>query len=88
MAATLDDVAKMLPAELSAEQELAAELVCQPREKGLPLTCPDGLSRKRTKSVIEATLGENVTNHLGHAKNNAAGPGGANIRHELGPRRC
>ncbi len=43
MTATLDDVAKKRPAEQSAEQEVAAELVRQAKERGLSLTGPDGL---------------------------------------------
>ena len=46
MTATLPDVAakKKEPAELSAEQQVAAELVRQAREKGLALTGPEGCS--------------------------------------------
>ena len=58
MTATLDDVAKKKPAELSAEQQAAAELVRQAKERGLSLTGPDGLLKQLTKSVIEAALGE------------------------------
>jgi hypothetical protein len=54
MTATLDDVAKKKPAELSAEQQAAAELVRQAKERGLSLTGPDGLLKQLTKSVIEA----------------------------------
>ena len=43
MTATLDDVAKKRPAELLPEQEVAAELVRQAKEKGLSLTGPVGL---------------------------------------------
>src|SRR5258708_286781 len=49
-AATLDEVAKKKPAELSAEQQVAAELVLQARERGLSLTGPDGLLKQPTKS--------------------------------------
>jgi putative transposase len=49
-AATLDEVAKKKPAELSAEQQVAAELVRQARERGLSLTGPDGLLKQLTKS--------------------------------------
>jgi putative transposase len=48
--ATLDEVAKKKPAELSAEQQVAAELVRQARERGLSLTGPDGLLKQLTKS--------------------------------------
>ena len=78
--ATLDEVAKKKPAELSAEQEVAAELVRQAKEKGLSLTGPDGLLKQLTKSVIEAALGEEMTEHLGYEKNDPAGAGSGNIR--------
>jgi transposase-like protein len=80
MTATLDDVAKKKPAELSAEQEVAAELVRQAKEKGLSLTGPDGLLKQLTKSVIEAALSEEMTEHLGYEKNDPAGAGSDNIR--------
>jgi transposase-like protein len=35
------------------------------------LTCPDGLLKLFTKSVLETTLGEEMTEHLGHEKNRA-----------------
>ena len=73
MTATLDDMAKKRPAEQSAEQEVAAELVRQAKEKGLSLTGPDGLLKQLTKSVIEAALSEEMTDHLGYAKNDPAG---------------
>ena len=78
--ATLDEVAKKKPAELSAEQEAAAELVRQAKERGLSLTGPDGLLKQLTKSVIEAALGEEMTGHLGYEKNDPAGTGSGNVR--------
>jgi putative transposase len=80
MTATLDDVAKKRPAELSAEQEVAAELVRQAKERGLSLTGPDGLLKQLTKSVIEAALGEEMTEHLGYEKHDPAGWGAGNVR--------
>jgi hypothetical protein len=56
MTATLDDVAMKKPTKLSAEQQAAAELVRQPKERGLSLTGSDGLLKQLTKSVIEAAL--------------------------------
>ena len=49
-AATLDEVTKKKPAELSAEQQVAAELVRKARERGLSLTGQDGLLKQLTKS--------------------------------------
>ena len=80
MTATLDEVAKNKPAELSAEQQAAAELVRQAKERGLSLTGPDGLLKQLTKSVIEAALGEEMTEHLGYEKNDPAGAGSGNVR--------
>src|SRR5215469_17019630 len=80
MTATLDDVAKKKPTEQSAEQQAAAELVRQAREKGLSLTGPDGLLKQLTKTVIEAALSEEMTDHLGYEKHDPAGAGSGNVR--------
>ena len=67
MTATLPDVAAMKkePTELSAEQQVAAELIGEARGKGLSLTGPDGLLKQLTKTVIEAALQEEMTEQLG-----------------------
>ncbi|MBD3624009.1 MAG: IS256 family transposase [Rhodobacteraceae bacterium] len=57
--------------ERSAEQAAAAAMVAQARERGLSLTGPDGLLKLFTKNVLEAALNEEMTEHLGHAKNRA-----------------
>src|ERR1700761_1118617 len=80
MTATLDDVAKKKPAELSAEQRAAVELVRLAKEQGLSLTGPDGLLKQLTKTVIETGLGEELTEHLGYEKHDPAGAGTGNIR--------
>jgi putative transposase len=87
MTATLDDVAKKKPAELSAEQQAAAELVRLAKERVLSLTGPDGLFKQLTKSVIEAALGEEMTEHLGYEKNDPAGKGLRTFVTALVPRR-
>ena len=46
MTATLDDVARKRPAEESAEQQAAVELVRPAKEQGLALTGPDGLLKQ------------------------------------------
>ena len=56
MTATLDDVTKKKPAEESAEQRAAAELVRLAQEQGLSLTGPDGLLKQLTKTVLETAL--------------------------------
>jgi transposase-like protein len=80
MTATLNDVAKRKPAELSAEQKAAAELVRRAKEQGLSLTGPDGLLKQLTKTVLETALNEEMTEHLGYEKHDPAGVGGGNIR--------
>jgi putative transposase len=81
MTATLDGMAKRKPpAEASAEQQAAAELVRMAKEKGLSLTGPDGLLKLLTKSVIETALSEEMTDHLGYEKHDPAGIGAENIR--------
>jgi putative transposase len=49
MTATLDGVTKKMPAEQSAEQQAAVELVRMAQEQGLSLTGPDGLLKQLTK---------------------------------------
>jgi transposase-like protein len=80
MTATLDDVAKKKPTEVTAEQQAAAELVRLAKEQGLSLTGPDGLLKQLTKSVIETALSEEMTEHLGYEKHDPAGIGADNIR--------
>src|SRR6478752_2221025 len=81
MTATLPDMAakKKEPAPLSPEQQVAAELVRQAREKGLALTGPGGLLKQLTKTVIEAALQEEMTEHLGYEKHDPVGAGTGNI---------
>ncbi len=56
MTATLDGVTKKKPAEDSAEQQAATELVRLAKEQGLALTGPDGLLKQLTKTVLETAL--------------------------------
>src|SRR3954471_18511686 len=55
--------------ELSPEQAAAAAMVAEAKARGLALTGPDGLQKLFTKNVLEAALNEEMTEHLGHAKN-------------------
>jgi len=80
MTATLNDVAKKRPAEETAEQQAAAELVRLARERGLALTGPDGLLKQLTKTVLETALNEELTEHLGYEKHDPAGAGSGNVR--------
>ena len=80
MTATLNDVTKKKPAESSAEQQAATELVRLAKAQGLSLTGPDGLLKQLTKTVIETALSEEMTEHLGYEKHDPAGAGTGNIR--------
>jgi putative transposase len=80
MTTTLEDVAKKKPAEQSAEQQAALELVRLAKEQGLSLTGPDGLLKQLTKTVLETSLNEEMTEHLGYEKHDPAGAGTGNIR--------
>ena len=81
MTETLEDVTprKKKP-EPSAEAAAAAELVRLAKEQGLSLTGPDGLLKQLTKAVLETALNEEMTEHLGYAKNDPAGAGTGNVR--------
>jgi hypothetical protein len=80
MTATLPDVAAKKKQEPTREQQVAAELVRQARERGLSLTGPDGLLKQLTKTVIESALAEEMTEHLGYEKHHPAGAGAGNNR--------
>ena len=77
---TLDGVTKKKPAEQSAEQQAAVELVRLAQEQGLSLTGPDGLLKQLTKTVLETALNEEMTEHLGYEKHDPPGAGTGNIR--------
>ena len=81
----LETVTKKKP-EPSAEQAAAEELVRRAREQGLSLTGPDGLLKQLTKVVIETALDQDLTEHLGHAKNTPAGNESGNVRNGSRPK--
>ena len=54
--------------QLSPEQAAAAAMVAEAKARGLDLTGPNGRSKLFTKNVLETALGEELTEHLGHAK--------------------
>ena len=67
--------------QLSPEQAAAAAMVAEARQRGLELTGPDGLLKLFTKNVLETALNEEITEHLGHEKNQAEpGRQSANVR--------
>jgi putative transposase len=57
--------------QLSPEQAAAAAMVAEAKARGLALTGPDGLLKLFTKNVLETALNEEMTEHLGHEKNQA-----------------
>src|SRR5919206_669466 len=72
---------KKVGRQSSPEQVAAAAMVAQAREQGLALTGPDGLLKLFTKTVLETALNEEMTEHLGHEKNQAeAGRDSTNVR--------
>ncbi|RQX17155.1 IS256 family transposase [Micromonospora ureilytica] len=75
-----DQTGRKKRAEPSAEAKAAVELVRAAKEQGLSLTGPDGLLRQLTKTVLETALNEEMTEHLGYEKHDAAGVGAGNIR--------
>jgi len=57
--------------QLSPEQAAAAAMVAEAKPRGLELTGPNGLLKLFTKNVLETALNEEMTEHLGHEKNQA-----------------
>jgi hypothetical protein len=88
MTATLNDVAKKKePAEQSAEQQAAVELVRLAKEQGLSLTGPDGLLRQLTKTVLETALSEEKPSTWAMRSTTPPTPGRATsaTAHAVGP---
>ena len=87
MTTTLSNMTAKRKPEPSAEEVAARELVRLAKEQGLSLTGPDGLLKQFTKSVLETALNEEMTEHLGHAKNHAVeGRSSTNIRNGTRPK--
>jgi putative transposase len=86
MTETLNDVTNKKPAEVSAEQQAAQELVRMARDQGLSLTGPDGLLKQLTKTVLETALNEEMTEHLGHSKHGPPTGETGNIRNGTRPK--
>lgn len=56
-------------------------MVAQAREQGLAVTGPDGLFKQLTKTVLEAALNAEMTEHLGHERHRVQpGRAGRNVR--------
>lgn len=68
-------------------QELAARLLAEAREEGLEVTGASGLLGQMMKSVLEAALAEELTDHLGYEPGDPAGRGSGNSRNGTTPKR-
>ncbi len=87
MTTTLDVVSPKKKPEPSAEEVAAQELVRLAKEQGLSLTGPDGLLKQFTKNVLETALNGEMTEHLGHEKNQAPGDrDSTNVRNGTRPK--
>jgi putative transposase len=60
--------------------ELAQRLVTRAREEGLDIAGDSGLLQQMMKSVLEAALAEELTDHLGYEPGDPAGRGSGNSR--------
>lgn len=73
--------------QLSPEQAVAAAMVAEAKQRGLALTGADGLLKLFTKNVLETALNEEMTEHLGHEKNQAEpGRDATNVRNGTRPK--
>lgn len=68
------------------ERVLAEQLVAKAREDGLDLVGPDGFLTKVTKTVLEAALQAEMTEHLGYEAGDPAGWGSGNSRNGTTPK--
>src|SRR5262245_18605569 len=57
--------------ELAPEQAVVAAMIADAKARGMELTGPNGLLKLFTKSVLETALNEEMTDHLGHERNQA-----------------
>jgi putative transposase len=64
----------------SPERALAEELMARAKQQGIDLVGPDGMLTKVTKSVLEAALGAEMTEHLGYEAHDPSGRGSGNSR--------
>ncbi len=72
------EAGELAPSE--AELAAARELVRQARANGVALTGPGGLLKALTKTVIEAALDEEMSEHLGYDKGDPTGRNRGNSR--------
>src|SRR6478609_11536982 len=68
-----------------AERAAVRELVKAAHARGEELTGPDGLLKMITATVLQATLDEEMTEHLGHEKHQPAVAPDGNVRNGTRP---
>jgi len=73
-------------AAASLDVQLAHELIERARQTGLSLVGPDGLLAGVTRTVLQAALDAELTEHLGYAKGDPAGRGAGNHRNGSSPK--
>jgi putative transposase len=66
--------------------DMARRLVAQAREEGLDIAGSAGLLQQMMKSVLEAALSEELTDHLGYESGDPAGRGSGNSRNGTTPK--
>ena len=74
--------------EATWDEQLIAMLVDRARSEGLQLTGEGGLSQQLTKRVLESALEDEITDHLGYDKHEAAGRTAATAVAAPVPRPC
>ncbi|WP_438264954.1 IS256 family transposase [Blastococcus mobilis] len=67
-------------------EDFARQLVVQAREEGLDIAGDSGLLQQMMKSVLEAALAEELTDHLGYEHGDPAGRGSGNSRNGSTPK--
>ena len=65
------------------ERDAVLALEQAARGRGEDLTCPDGLLRQLTKTVLETALDEEMSEHLGYDKHDPVGNNTGNSRNGM-----
>jgi putative transposase len=86
MTAALDDVPGKQKKEPSAAEQAAGELAWRSPGAGPVADGPGASLKQLTKTVLEATLKEELTEHLGHEKHGRPDPQTGNIRNGTRPK--
>src|SRR5580698_8111362 len=76
-------ISALVATEVEPERRLAEQLMARAKEEGVDLVGPEGLLTKVTKSVLEAALAGELTEHLGYEPHDPAGRGSANSRNGM-----